>query len=970
MPRSLRNGLTTAWCAGAVFAVVLAPGKAAEPAKDQAIVPQAANLGRPVDFEKDVYPILETNCLACHNVAIAESKLNVESVETIRKGGKRGPALVPQKPDASLLFQFASRGKQPAMPPLPNKVDANALTPRQLGIIKQWIQEGARGGAGAGGDAIQWQPIPAGVKSIFSVALSPDGGRFVAAGRANQIVIYDVPTKREVDRLIDPLLSEIKLDGQLMYLGGAADRDFIHALAFSPDGSLLAAGGYRVVKFWKRPQNVQKHAAALADAPTALAVSPDGALVAVALADHSIVLERPDGTATRKLSGAAASITALTFAPDGKRLYGTCLDHTLRAWKLPDGSPERVVTAGAELTALAVSKDGKQVISGRADGKIEIWAVAKMLSQPATKPAASVKPLREWKAHDKSVTSLAFVSPKGGTLISGSEDGTVRMWQIESGKQLAKLEHGGTVTAVAAASDGEVLASAGVNGMTRLWKRSGGSPIAEIKGRIYADRLVAQLTDAKIIAAQHVATATARVTAATQDVKEHEETLKKVTDAQTAAEKAVADLAEKEKTATEAVVAAKKSSHDKPKDAKLKTKLTDGEKALSALGPAQKNAASAAASAHRAHERAKKALDAIEEKLSDQKKLKNALEQALSDAAKSLAEATVAADKSRIPVRSIAFSTDGSLLAVAGDDRDIQLYDAHTGRPLETLSGHRTGIARVAFGKGSTLISAGLDKKLVDWETNPRWQFVGRIGPKPEAPLDLSGSSLAGRVLCLAFNHDGTLLATGSGEPSRSGELKTWKFPSLAFDREFKDAHSDTVFGVDFSRDGKYLASCAADKFVKVFETHTGKQVRSFEGHTHQVLAVSWKADGSLLASAGADNLIKVWNFDTGEQQRSISSHSKQSTSIQFIGTGSNLVTASGDKTVRLHQAIDGDNYRTLEGATDYLYSAAATADESLIAAGGEDGVLRLWNGATGKMLVAFGPNSNKDSTQASAAKR
>jgi WD40 repeat protein len=94
-------------------------------------------------------------------------------------------------------------------------------------------------------------------------------------------------------------------------------------------------------------------------------------------------------------------------------------------------------------------------------------------------------------------------------------------------------------------------------------------------------------------------------------------------------------------------------------------------------------------------------------------------------------------------------------------------------------------------------------------------------------------------------------------------------------------------------------------------------------------------------------------------------------TSIQFLGTSDNIVTASGDKTVRLHQAIDGDNYRTLEGATDYLYSAAATADESLIAAGGEDGVLRIWDAATGKSLATFPPlTPGNQSTQASAAKR
>ena len=201
------NPLTTAAAALLLISVSVTLG--GEPTtKTPAIVPAAVQLGHPVDFEKDVYPILESNCLACHNAGIAESKFSVETADAIRKGGKRGPAVLPKNPDGSPLFLFASRGKEPAMPPLPNKVEAAALTPTQLGIIKQWILEGARGGAGSGGDAIQFQPIPPGEKSILAVALSPNGGRFVAAGRANQVVVYDVPSGREVDRLIDPLLSE------------------------------------------------------------------------------------------------------------------------------------------------------------------------------------------------------------------------------------------------------------------------------------------------------------------------------------------------------------------------------------------------------------------------------------------------------------------------------------------------------------------------------------------------------------------------------------------------------------------------------------------------------------------------------------------------------------------------------------------------------------------------------------------
>jgi WD40 repeat protein len=961
MRSTLQTGFA-ALCSGVFVSVALVGARGAEPPTTQdTIVAAPVALGRPVDFEKDVNPILESNCLACHNVGIAESKLNIETVESILKGGKRGPAVVPKNPEKSLLFQFASRSKQPAMPPLPNKVEANALTPHQLGVLKQWILEGARGGTGSGGDSIQWQPIPPSMKSIFAVAVSPDGGRFVAAGRVNQIEMYDAPTGREVDRLVDPLLSNIQFDGHPMYPGGAADRDFVHALAFSPDGTLLAAGGYRVVKLWKRPHNVQQQSVSLVAAPTALVVSPDGSLVATALADHSIVLRRTEVAELRKLTGPTGTISALQFAPDGKTLYAASLDRTWRAWNLSDGTLRRTVSTSSPLTALLLNKDGSQLISGGADGTIRIDATSSEES----------KPLREWKAHEKPITALALVMPVGDKVISGSEDHSVRIWQITSAKQLAKFDHGGPVTAVAVRPDGQVFASAGLNRITRLWKTTGGPQIAEIRGSLSADRVIAQRKDAETIVEQHVSTAAARMTASKQELKERQEAIKKADEAQTASAKALADLAAKEKTAADAVAAAKKSSQAQPKDAALKRKLEDAQKALTSLDEAKKNGANAAASAVRNHEAAKKSLATAEAKLKEEEALQKALEVARKAAGKAVAAATADAINRTLPVRSIAFSPDGSTLAIAGDDPEIQLFDARATHPLEALSGHAAPVARIAFGKGSTLISAGADKKLVAWETNPRWTFLGRIGPKSDTPLELSSSALVGRVLCLAFSHDGKLLATGGGEPSRNGELKTWNIPALTLDREFKDAHSDTVLGVDFSRDGKYLASGAADKFVKVFETATGKQARSFEGHTHQVLGVSWKSDGSLLASAGADNQIKIWNFETGEQQRNIATHSKQVTSIQFLGTGPDILSASGDKTARLHHAIDGDNFRTLEGATDYLYSAAATADESLVAAGGEDGVLRLWNGTTGKSLGTFGPSKPaKNSTQANAAKR
>src|SRR5690606_10824184 len=113
---------------------------------------------------------------------------------------------------------------------------------------------------------------------------------------------------------------------------------------------------------------------------------------------------------------------------------------------------------------------------------------------------------------------------------------------------------------------------------------------------------------------------------------------------------------------------------------------------------------------------------------------------------------------------------------------------------------------------------------------------------------------------------DGRLLASGGGEPSRSGEIVVWDLSAGQPVLELDEPHSDAVYGLQFSSDGRYLASASADKFVKVFDVADGKLLRSYEGHTHHALAAAWRFDGRQLASGGADGVVKIWNFDSGEQ--------------------------------------------------------------------------------------------------------
>ena len=196
----------------------------------------------------------------------------------------------------------------------------------------------------------------------------------------------------------------------------------------------------------------------------------------------------------------------------------------------------------------------------------------------------------------------------------------------------------------------------------------------------------------------------------------------------------------------------------------------------------------------------------------------------------------------------------------------------------------------------------------------------------------------------------------GGGSPSEDGEVKVFDAATGQLVVEIKNAHSDTCFGLAFSPDGKMLATGGADKFVKVFELPSGQFVKSFEGHTHHVMDVGWKHDGKLLASAGADNTIKVWDFDKGEQTRTINAHGQQITRLQFVGRTSQVLTCSGDRNARYWNVDNGGGGITFGGSTDFLYAIGVSPDGKVVATGGQEGVVRLYNGTNGQLIKALAP--------------
>jgi WD40 repeat protein len=326
------------------------------------------------------------------------------------------------------------------------------------------------------------------------------------------------------------------------------------------------------------------------------------------------------------------------------------------------------------------------------------------------------------------------------------------------------------------------------------------------------------------------------------------------------------------------------------------------------------------------------------------------------------------------PVRAVAVAPDGKLVA-ASRGNQVHLFELKTvpadkkggqekkeweyarslfDPQLKTPDGkhakaaHISLVESMAFSPDGKSLLTGSFQELTVWDVEKA---------EPKKRID----KFADRVCCISFSADGKKFVTGGGAPTEDGEIKVFETDTCKLFTEIKAGHSDTVFGAAFSPDGKLLATCGADKFVKVWELPTeegneAKLTKSFEGHTHHVMGVGWTPDGKKLASCGADNFVKVWDYEKGEKIRDMQGHSKQVTSLAFVGKTAQFVTGSGDASVRMWNADNGGNVRSFPGANDFVYAVSASTDGTVVASGCEDGVVRVYNGANGQLMKAALP--------------
>jgi len=420
--------------------------------------PMCLNLqAEEVSFKSSIAPILIGNCLACHGSKKAEGGYRVDSYERfLAAGDSEADAITAGSPDDSESLQrIISEDDCYRMP-----LEGDPLSEQQIGLITQWIKEGAKYDADDP-QAVLASIVPAPTYPdppvtyprsvpVTAVAFNPAGNQLVAGGYY-ELTIWNVE------------------DGSLIRrIKNMAQRTF--AIRFSNDGKTIIAGGGSPGQigearlFDAETGELQQVLGTTLDVVLDVQLNPNGEKLAVAGADGAVqIFNLADGKSVRTITSHSDWIMAVAWNADGTQIASASRDKTAKVFDVETG--ELLVTYGGHsqpVQGVAFHPDNKLVYSSGKDNKIHWWNKTDGKKSGELALGGEVFKLQQ---------SSAFI-------FAASADKSVRQLDAATQKEVRKYAgHGDWALSSAFHSDSKRVASGGFNGQIQIWNSEDGKSV-------------------------------------------------------------------------------------------------------------------------------------------------------------------------------------------------------------------------------------------------------------------------------------------------------------------------------------------------------------------------------------------------------------------------------------------------------------------------------------------------------------
>ncbi|MFB0554771.1 MAG: protein kinase [Phycisphaerae bacterium] len=539
-----------------------------------------------------------------------------------------------------------------------------------------------------------------------------------------------------------------------------------------------------------------------------------------------------------------------------RQLLASC-PNDLRGWEwnrlnyIQDESLITIHTHQTGVSCAALSSDGQCIITGGEDNTIRIWDV---------QSSSEMMTLRGHQDKDwNCIQSVAF-SPDDKKIVSGSGDETIKLWDAQSGDEVATLRgHQGWVNSVAFSPDGKRIVSGSDDTSIKLWDAQTGAEVTTLSGHGHWVTAVGFSPDGK------------RIVSGSWD-----KTIK-VWDAET-----------------------------------WRTLLTirghDGPVLSVVFGPDGKTIASGG------RDNTVRIWDADS---GDELKTFHGHDW---------------------NVKYVAFSPDGTRVVSASEDNTVKLWDVMIDGESTRGHVHDFGALLIAFSPdGRQIASCGWHSKIKWWDARtgePIRTIQTRVyGPRP-----------------LAFSPDGRQIVSGEEE---NGVARVWDALTGAQLLALR-GHKGAVRCTAFSPDGKNIVSGSDDKSIKLWDATSGNEVVTFQGHEYAVKSLAFSPDSRRVASGDEDGTAKIWDAATGVELITLGGHEGYVRCVTFSLDGKRIASGSRDRTAKIWDAATGAELMTLHGHRDVVLSVTFSPDAKRIVTGGRDGTVRLWDSATGAELLAL----------------